>query len=92
MKTVRDVAKLLEKDISDELVMKIIERTSFKSMKNNPMLNYSTFPGMNHEISAFMRKGKVGDWKNVITKEQQEYVDKISKEKFEPAGIFLEDE
>ena len=92
VKTICDVAKFLEKAISDELVMKIVERTSFSSMKNNPMLNYSTLDRIDQNISAFMRKGKIGDWKNVFSKEQQEYVDKISKEKFEPAGIFLEDE
>ena len=89
--TVRQVAAFLEKDLSDELIQKIVERTSFKSMKSNPMLNYSTSPGMNHKVSPFMRKGTIGDWKNYFNGEQREYVDMLSRNKFEPEGLVLED-
>ena len=89
---VREVAAFLEKNLSDDLIQKITERTSFKSMKNNPMLNYSTFPGMEHKVSPFMRKGQAGDWKNYFSEEQRKIVDDISKEKFEPEGLVFEDE
>ena len=89
---VREVATFLEKSLSDDLIQKIVERTSFKAMKNNPMLNYSTFPNMDHKVSPFMRKGQVGDWKNYFSEEQRKIVDDISKQKFEPEGLFLEDD
>ena len=86
------VATFLEKDLSDELIQKIVQRTSFKTMKDNPALNYSNTPGVDISISPFMRKGKVGDWKNYFSEEQRKYVDALSKKKFEPEGLFLIDE
>ena len=89
---VRQVAAFLEKDLSDDLIQKIVERTTFKSMKDNPMLNYSKLNSMDFKISAFMRKGQVGDWKNYFTDEQRKMVDEISKKRFETEGLFLKDE
>ena len=89
---VRQVATFLEKDLSDELIQKIVQRTSFKTMKDNPALNYSNTPGVDISISPFMRKGKVGDWKNYFNEGQKKYVDALSKKKFEPEGLFLIDE
>ena len=89
---VRRVMKHIGKSLSDEIVQKIVHETSFKSMKDNPSANYSQVPGMRHEISAFIRKGKVGDWKNFFSAEQAAYVDKLSAEIFEPNGLFMEDE
>lgn len=51
--------KYLDLSISDEVISKIVELTSFKSMKENPMANYSCIPApvFDHSISPFMRKG-----------------------------------
>lgn len=49
----------LDLSLSDEIIDKIVELTSFKVMKDNPMANYSSTPNIifDHSISAFMRKG-----------------------------------
>lgn len=38
----------------------IVQQTSFKEMKKNSTVNYSTIPAdiMDHSVSAFMRKGQ----------------------------------
>uniref|UniRef100_UPI00403854E5 sulfotransferase 1A1-like isoform X1 n=1 Tax=Callospermophilus lateralis TaxID=76772 RepID=UPI00403854E5 len=76
----REIEKILEFlgcSLSEETVDHIIQHTSFKEMKKNPMANYTTLPTelMDHNISPFMRKGIVGDWKSVFTVAQNECFD-----------------
>lgn len=73
----REIQKILEflgRSLPDETVDHIIQHTSFKEMKKNTMANYTTIPTevMDHNISAFMRKGIAGDWKTMFTVAQNE--------------------
>lgn len=49
--------------LPEETVDLITQQTSFKEMKKNPMVNYTTIPPdiMDHSVSAFMRKGERPD-------------------------------
>ncbi|NWR71360.1 ST1C1 Sulfotransferase, partial [Centropus unirufus] len=78
---IQKILKFLEKDVSQEVLNKILHNTSFEIMKENPMANYTAeFRGiMDHSISPFMRKGTVGDWKNYFTVAQNEKFDKDYK-------------
>ncbi|KAL7399447.1 hypothetical protein ABVT39_024420 [Epinephelus coioides] len=66
---------------SDEEKKRVAGGSQFDNMKKDDMANYSLHPVMDFKISHFMRKGKVGDWKNHFTVSQNEEFDEDYKKK-----------
>ncbi|XP_068196951.1 cytosolic sulfotransferase 2-like [Antennarius striatus] len=64
-----------------EEMKRITEKVHFDKMAKNDLVNYSKLPIMNFKISPFLRKGKVGDWKNHFTVAQNEEFDEDYKRK-----------
>ncbi|XP_067381834.1 cytosolic sulfotransferase 3-like isoform X2 [Channa argus] len=88
--TEREINKLcsfLGLSISAEEKRQISGGVQFDNMKNNNMVNYSTIPVMDFKISPFMRKGKVGDWKNHFTVAQNEEFDEDYKKKMKDPSL-----
>ncbi|XP_036428806.1 sulfotransferase 2B1-like isoform X2 [Colossoma macropomum] len=81
--SVSRIGHFLGKSLSPEVVEKIAENCVFKNMKQNKMSNYSLVPEefMDQKKSEFLRKGVVGDWKNLFTEAQTERFDAVYKNK-----------
>lgn len=69
---VRKVAAFLGKQMSEEEVLKIADHCSFGSMSKNPAVNNESIVAADSGKAGlkFMRKGKVGDWKNHLSEAQ----------------------
>ncbi|NXL32717.1 ST1C1 Sulfotransferase, partial [Glaucidium brasilianum] len=91
---IQKILKFLEKDVSQEVLNKILHNTSFEIMKENPMTNYTKeFQGiMDHSVSPFMRKGVVGDWKNYFTVAQNKKFDEDYKKKMADTSLVFRTE
>lgn len=55
----RRLSVFLGRNLSEEVIQKIAEHCSFRSMKENPMSNFSLVPNeyMDSKKSPFLRKG-----------------------------------
>lgn len=87
----REIQKIVDfvgRPLPEETLDRIVQHTSFKEMKKNPMTNYTNMPDlMDYKVSSFMRKGTVGDWKNTFTVAQKERFEADYAEKM--AGCHL---
>ena len=84
------IAQFIGKEISPETRDLIVQQTSFDSMKSSEHTNFNWFEGM--KVDGFIRKGKVGQWKNFFTEKQNELFDKVFKERMEGTGIEFDTE
>ncbi|CAH1782524.1 unnamed protein product, partial [Owenia fusiformis] len=87
LEQIKQIAGFLEKDLGDDVLKAICDHVSFANMKANPMVNYEGFPIMNHDISPFMRKGEIGDWKNYFTTEEDAAFMKLYREKMKDRSL-----
>uniref|UniRef100_A0A673A1G3 Sulfotransferase n=1 Tax=Sphaeramia orbicularis TaxID=375764 RepID=A0A673A1G3_9TELE len=62
-------------------------KVRFDEMKENDKVNHSTFKLMDFNISTFIRKGKVADWKNHFTVAQSEEFDEDYKKKMKGSTL-----
>ncbi|XP_048373839.1 sulfotransferase 1C2-like [Sphaerodactylus townsendi] len=86
---IQKVAQFLGVTLPEPLVNQIVQHTTFESMKENPMTNYSTVPSfiLDQSVSHFMRKGTVGDWKDHFTVAQSEWLDEVCARKLGGSGL-----
>ncbi|XP_073483244.1 amine sulfotransferase-like [Aquarana catesbeiana] len=80
---VKQISTFLALKLDDEAMDIVVKKASFKQMKNDPLANKETLPEniIDKRFGSFMRKGQVGDWKNVMTVAESEIFDKLFHEK-----------
>lgn len=80
---VNKMALFLGYSLSAEKISTIVHNTTFDVMSKNTDTNIALRTGTNR----FMRKGKVGDWKDWFTVAQNEAMDAWIRERLTPSGI-----
>ncbi|XP_033121113.1 sulfotransferase 1C2-like [Anneissia japonica] len=85
-----EIATFLGCTIPEGGLEKVVNHCSFDSMKKNPKTNYEDKVFINKEISKFMRKGTIGDWKNYFTVAQNEVFDKLYEDKLKGSGLVFD--
>jgi hypothetical protein len=93
IETIGKIANFLGKSLTKEQVEAIADHCSFAQMARNPTTNYSQWDekGLTKDNGIkYMRKGKVGDWKNYFTDQLENDFDKWFKENFGHSDIQFE--
>ncbi|XP_077145626.1 amine sulfotransferase-like [Ranitomeya variabilis] len=77
------ICTFLDKSLDKKAIDMVVQKATFKTMKDDPDANYTFYPNDLIEASenAFLRKGVVGDWKTIMTVAHSEILDKVYKEK-----------
>ena len=71
------IAQYLGRDLSDEVVARIKNATSFARMKATPFSNHTQIS----DFEGFFRKGEIGSWKDQFTVAQSEEFDRHYRER-----------
>jgi len=87
-KVIEELCEFLGHPLPQEKIDALVEHVSFDKMKKNTAVNPSSHIGMTGEKN-FMRKGKVGDWKNFFSGELEEKFHTWVKQNVERTGIKL---
>ncbi|XP_044147645.1 amine sulfotransferase-like isoform X1 [Bufo gargarizans] len=77
------ICEFLEIKLDDDGVDRVVEKSTFQNMKKDPLANYESVKKqfLDQQEGSLLRKGTIGDWKNLLTVAQSEKVDKVLQEK-----------
>ncbi|XP_062996150.1 sulfotransferase 2B1-like isoform X1 [Elgaria multicarinata webbii] len=87
--SVEKICHFLGKELNSQQIDSVVENASFQKMKDNPKSNFTTLPDdfLDHKKGKLLRKGIVGDWKNLLTVAQSERFDRVYQEKMKGVSV-----
>ena len=88
---VRQLAKFMEIQLTDEQVALIVDQTTFKTLKNNSAVNSLNVPHHNQQVSPLLRKGEVGEWKEHLTQDMNDYIEEAFVKPARTNGLIFSD-
>ena len=71
-KIIKKIGGFLGNTLSEDQVERIASIVEFNAMKQNPKFNQMDHEFVDASRGQFIRSGKIGDWKNYFTSEQEE--------------------
>jgi len=78
LESMKRLGAFLGKKRSDEFYREVVEKTSFKKVKERREVDYIDRDLFREGCSVF-RKGQVGDWVNHLTKEQSDRIEEMAE-------------
>ncbi|NXE09104.1 ST3A1 sulfotransferase, partial [Lophotis ruficrista] len=83
------ICNFVGKKLSEEEVDSVVRQATFENMRKDPRANYENLPDdmIAKDKGSFLRKGIIGDWKNIMTVAQSERFDQVLKEKIKTLPI-----
>ena len=81
--TVVRIARFLDYPLSQELLARIREKTSFQAMKQDEFSNMHEI----EELTEFFRRGQVGSWKDLFTVAQNENFDAVYRKRLNGSDL-----
>uniref|UniRef100_A0A8C6VPA7 Sulfotransferase n=1 Tax=Naja naja TaxID=35670 RepID=A0A8C6VPA7_NAJNA len=83
--SVLKICNFLGRELTEKEVDDVVDKATFDNMKMDPRANYKLLNPTIADTSkgVFLRKGIVGDWKNIMTVAQSERFDRVFKERME---------
>jgi len=88
-KVIQELTEFLGHPLSEEKMDALVKHVSFDMMKKNPAANPTVHLQGMGEDKNFMRKGKVGDWKNHFSGDEIAAFDAWIKKNVDDTGIIL---
>lgn len=83
---IKKLASFINVPCTEDEIDKISNLVDFRAMKQNIAVNLKNNPKIKHDMD-FIRKGKVGSWKDVFTVEQSEYIDSLYAAEIQRLGL-----